>query len=54
MHVLPSAVGALDFRFVDVGDVVLLSEFFVAVFAMKGVLRHVSSPEANIIAPIDP
>jgi hypothetical protein len=51
MHVLTAAIGALDLGFVDVGDVVLLGEFLVAVFAMIGVLRHGVSP-GNIIAPI--
>ena len=44
MDIAAAAAGILDFRFLDVGDVMLLGEFLVAVFTMKGVLRHGGSP----------
>lgn len=37
---LASAMWTNHFRLFDVGDVVLLGEFPIAVFAMKNVLRH--------------
>jgi len=37
---LASAMRTNHFRLFDVGDVVLLGEFLIAVFAMKNVLRH--------------
>jgi hypothetical protein len=46
-----TAMRALDLSFIDVGDVVVLGEFLVAVLTMKDVLRHGVSP-ANMIAPI--
>jgi hypothetical protein len=50
VHALASAMWTNYFRLFDVGDVVLLGEFLLAIFAMKNVLRHVSTP-ANMIAP---
>jgi len=45
-----TAMRAGDFGFLDIGDVVLLGEFLVAIFAVISILRHDHSP-ANIIAP---
>jgi hypothetical protein len=50
VHALASTVRTGDFGFLDVGDVVLLSEFLVAVLAVIKVLGHSSTP-ANMIAP---
>lgn len=47
MNVLPAAVWALDFGLVDLGYVMVLGEFPVAVFAMVGVLRHGVSPRQH-------
>ena len=44
MDVRTAAFGAFNLRFVHVGDVVALGEFFIAVGAMKGVLRHGVTP----------
>jgi hypothetical protein len=44
VYIPAAAVGALDLGLVDLGDVVALGEFFVAVCAMKGVLRHGVTP----------
>jgi hypothetical protein len=44
MNIAAAATGALDLRFLDVGNVVLLGEFLVAVFTMKSVLGHGESP----------
>ena len=51
VNILAAAVRAVNFSFVDVGEVVVLGEFLVTVLAVEGVLRHGDSP-ANIIAPI--
>src|SRR5579872_6644172 len=40
MHARSAAMRAFHLGLVDVGDVMLLGEFLVAVFAMKYVLRH--------------
>ncbi len=50
MDPLAPAMWADHFGFFYVGDVVLLGEFLIAIFAMKNVLRHGHAP-ANIIAP---
>jgi len=47
MHIRPAAVGALDFDFFEVGDVVLPGEFLIAIFTMKGVSRHNVSPRQH-------
>lgn len=49
MHAFAAAVRAYDFGLFDIGDVVLLGELLVAVFAVVDVLRHGATP-ANIIA----
>jgi hypothetical protein len=51
VNILAAALRALDLGFLNIGDVVLLGEFLVAVRAMKSVLRHGASP-SHIIAPI--
>ena len=45
MDVFAAAARALDLGFLDVGDVVLLGEFLVAICAMEGVMRHGVSPK---------
>lgn len=40
MDIAAAAAWALDLGFLDVGDVMLLGEFLVAVFTMKSVLGH--------------
>lgn len=40
MDVLAAAVGTLDLGFVDVRDVTAFGELFIAILAMKRVLRH--------------
>jgi len=51
MDVPAAAVRTFHFCFVDVGDVVVLRKFLIAVLTMKGVLRH-SLLRGNRIAPI--
>ena len=47
MNIFAAAARALDLGFLDVGDVVLLGELFVAVGTMKGVVRHGDSPRQH-------
>ena len=47
MDVAAAAARALDLGLLDVGDVVMLIEFLVAVCAMEGVLRHSVPPRGH-------
>ena len=47
MDVLAAALGTLDVGFLDVGDVVALREFLIAVGAVKRILGHSGSPRQH-------
>lgn len=47
MDILAAAVRALDFGLLEVGNVVALGEFLIAVGAVKRVLGHSGSPRQH-------
>jgi hypothetical protein len=50
VHILTVAIRTPDLSLLDLGGVVLLREFLIAVLTVKGVLGHRQTP-ADIIAP---
>jgi hypothetical protein len=55
MHACTAAMRAFDFGPISVGDVVLMREFLVAVFAVINVLRHnrYSGEQDSSVCPVD-